>query len=71
MGSNHVPPTATDKFNLKKIPSTDYNQSMGGFLLKFIRRWGIFLAVGGRYEQSIGGMNSRCDVITTSVPSLM
>ena len=48
-------------FFFYKKPPTDwlYNQAMGGFWLK--------LAVGGRnISQSVGGVKSRWDVITTS-----
>ena len=43
----------------KELPPTDNNQSVGVFWLN--------LSVGGRsFSQSVGGLNSRWDVITSS-----
>ena len=43
----------SDEFNKQKTSPTDYNQSVGGFLVKFISRLEVFFAVGGRSEQSV------------------
>ena len=55
-----LPPTAKITFLRlikviqKKLPSTDCNQSVGVFLVKFLSLWEGFFAVGGRSEQSVG-----------------